>query len=288
MQINIGFSIDDNYSQHCGTLIASILKSSISEDSYKFYIVHKFISDENKAKFEELKKIKNFEIEYLKIDDTFFQTVKFYEKLRVEQFYRFFLFSLTDINKILYLDSDLIVRHDIGELFRTNIDNYYIAGVEDIVGKSLIEHYKLSPTTTYVNSGVLLINLEKTRQVNHFDFIKNLPIEFSSKNFGDQDIINYIYQDKILPLDLKWNFSYPYRTTYSNPNYYHMTSKNPSIVHYITDQKPWVAGTMPYKKEEYFKYAKLTPWFKDFIDLYIVQENQLIFKKLDEILKKLG
>ena len=59
---DIGFSIDDAYSQHCGALIASILKNSTLEDDYKFYIVHKFISDENKAKLEELKKIRNFEI----------------------------------------------------------------------------------------------------------------------------------------------------------------------------------------------------------------------------------
>ena len=38
MQINIGFSIDDNYCQHCGALIASILKNASEQDTYKFLL----------------------------------------------------------------------------------------------------------------------------------------------------------------------------------------------------------------------------------------------------------
>ena len=70
------------------------------------------------------------------------------------------MFSIKEVDKILYLDSDIIVRHDIANLFSNNIDDYCIAGVEDIVGKLLIDRYKLSSTTTYLNSGVMLLNLK--------------------------------------------------------------------------------------------------------------------------------
>ena len=63
MQINIGLCINDFYSQHSGVLMASILSQASEEDSYKFYIVTDYISEDNRAKFEQLKSIKDFELE---------------------------------------------------------------------------------------------------------------------------------------------------------------------------------------------------------------------------------
>lgn len=287
MQINIGLSFNDSYSQHAGTLIASILSSASTEDNYKFFIVTDYISEENKSKIENLKNIKNFDIKYLNVNGDIFKSIRYNKNLNLSAFYRFYLFSIKEIDKILYLDSDVIVRHNIAELFSEDIDNYYIAGVEDIVGKVLIDNYRLSKTTTYINSGVMLLNLKKLRNFDLISELKKIPEYFIANNFGDQDLINYWFQDKILPLDLKWNLCYPYRSTYDNLNYYHEIAKDPSIFHFITDAKPWIAGKNPKFKSEYFKYLSKTEWYKEFFAQYQIEENIMLFEKINKIMQNL-
>ena len=70
-------------------------------------------------------------------------------------------------NKILYLDNDVIARQDISELYNQNIDNYEIAGVLDFYGKWFFKNniFKFD----YINSGVLLLNLEKIKQTKLFE-----------------------------------------------------------------------------------------------------------------------
>lgn len=287
MQINIGLSFNDTYSQHAGVLIASILHNANKEDSYKFFVVTDFVSEENKNKIDNLKNIKDFEIQYIDVDGEIFKNLKHNPNVNIAAFYRFYLFSIKEVDKILYLDSDIIVRHDIANLFSNNIDDYCIAGVEDIVGKLLIDRYKLSSTTTYINSGVMLLNLKKLRCFDLISGLRNIPEYFIANNFGDQDLINYFFQNEILPLDLKWNLCYPYRTTYSDVKYYNEISKNPSIFHFITDAKPWIPGKNPKFKSEYFKYLSKTDWYEEFFVQYQIEENMILNEKLDNILHSL-
>ena len=63
---------------------------------------------------------------------------------------------------------------------------------------------------------------------------------------------NYIYQEKILPIDIKYNFMYAYHNSYKDQEYYHRLAADPHNIHYLTANKPWVPGSSPYRKEEYF------------------------------------
>ena len=75
-RINICFACDDNYAKLCGVSIASILNNAKDSDELNFYILDYHISEKNKAKFEHLKKIKDCEINFFKIDDERFKNLK--------------------------------------------------------------------------------------------------------------------------------------------------------------------------------------------------------------------
>ena len=115
MQINIGFCIDDSYAQLLGVMMTSVLSFAKEEDSYKYFKVTDFLSDENKSKDEELKKNKDFELEYIYLNDKDFENVNT-GHLKISQIYRFLLFKLESVDKLLYLDVDMVCRHDIAEL----------------------------------------------------------------------------------------------------------------------------------------------------------------------------
>ncbi|MBR2069450.1 MAG: glycosyltransferase family 8 protein [Candidatus Gastranaerophilales bacterium] len=287
MQINIGFGINDTFCQHCACTMASILANADKSDKYSFFIVYDNLKKESIKKFEKLKNIKPFKIKFIKVDPLEFGNLSDIAPLNISYFYRIKLFGLKEADKILYLDSDVIIRNDIKTLYATDIANSYLGGAKDIMWASLKKKYKLSDNSIYINSGVLLINTKKTRNIDMLSKIKEFLSLFSEYKYSDQDMINYIFQEQIKEFDIKYNFCYPYMNEYDN-EYYNIVSQNPSIIHFITANKPWVAGSKCFMKSEYFKYLALTPYYQDFIARYIISEHEIILNKLSDLENKIS
>ena len=122
--------------------------------------------------------------------------------------HRFF----TDVDKILYLDSDTLICRDIAELYNTDISDYVIGGVRDlapindkyhpqgIIVKNFSEKYLNNGP--YINSGVLLINLKKMAEYEHLMFETKIPLFYP-----DQDLLNAAFVGKIKILPLKYNLA---------------------------------------------------------------------------------
>lgn len=282
MQINICFGISDNYCQHCACTIASILYNSNPKDKYNFYIISGYISEMNKKNFEMLKHLRNFNITFLEVNVDEYLNLDVNNQLGPSSFFRFKAFELFDFDKIIYLDVDLIVRKDIAQLYETDIEGYYCAGAEDLVAPRKIKEYNLSPDTNYINAGVMLLNLKYCKENNVPEMLSDFLSQPWDRQWNDQDILNYLFQNKIKFVDIKWNCTY-YASMYKNQEYFHQMAKDPSIIHYIGYAKPWLAGMRPHLKSDYFKYLKMTPWFDDFMLGYQLEENSLILSRLDEL-----
>jgi lipopolysaccharide biosynthesis glycosyltransferase len=76
IKINVCLACDDNYSKYAGVVIASILANSAPSDNLHFYILDGGIKEENKTKINELKSIKNCEINFVNIDESLFENYK--------------------------------------------------------------------------------------------------------------------------------------------------------------------------------------------------------------------
>ena len=94
------------------------------------------------------------------------------------------LFSdLLDLpNKILYLDTDTMINKDISTLYDIDVSNYEFAGVVDRLGRFFIDK-------NYINSGVLLLNLEMIRKTNLFKNTREL-VKTKKMAFPDQSALN--------------------------------------------------------------------------------------------------
>jgi len=105
------------------------------------------------------------------------------------------LSKVLDLDKVLFLDCDTIVEHDISELWDLDMDGYYYAGVKQ-PGHSTVDF-------TYINTGVLMCNLKKLRDGKEDELIKML----NTKEYGfpDQDVINERCQGHILPIAGRFN-----------------------------------------------------------------------------------
>ena len=162
--INICLSCDDKYSQHAGVMMASVLVNAKSESVLSFYILDGGISDVRKKQILALKSIKDCSINFVSISPQDFDEYKkvcTHKYITIATYYRLKLASLLpNVDKIIYFDCDMVVNSDLQELFDTNLDEYLVAGVQDI-NKKII---KKNPY--YVNAGMLVFNLDLIRKCN--------------------------------------------------------------------------------------------------------------------------
>lgn len=257
--INVCFATDDIYAIHCAVALASVLENSRSENYYNFYIIDGGISKENKKIILSLTNLKSCKIQFLSIDKKLFEDSFLDYQFTKAIYYRFLIPELIDVDKIIYLDSDVVVRKDIAAFFNTEIADYYIAAIEDIRPHQQVRRLNLKglkiKSGHYYNSGVLLINCKRWRK----EKVTQELIACMTKNmkkilWPDQDILNYLLQEKIKPADKTWNFQI---APFHNRNVTEQELDDAAILHFISEDKPWLSGSKQVHKEEYFKYLDI-------------------------------
>ena len=305
-EINVAFAADENYVQPMSVAITSILKNASKSDILSFYILCNNVSELSKSKLLQLKKIKNFKMQFIDIDEEILKSFLIYDGSHITRtcYYRLQLPNLLpDLDKILYLDCDLIIKKSLKNLFNTDIEQCYIAGVEDI-GCTFLFRFPQSNNwynfLPIVNSGVLLMNLKKWREADIWNKAKTLVLSGGGSYHLDQEIINRLCHEKCLLLDMSWNVQDSfYRNNLivkSNPNVNTIkkTAQKPKILHYTTWIKPWVDVTMPMAREWWYynKFSsiplkmsnsqKLRFWFARYGKIFsvIIHDNKFIIKIL--------
>jgi len=173
--IPIALAANDNYTIYTGVCIYSILKNSNDKNKYDFYILCEGMKQENKNKLQKVINLfPNASLHIINITPLFDEYKK--DSLfassgyNITVYYRFFIQEIfKNFEKILYLDSDLIVVGDISELYNVDISEYYLGAVRDLYMKiwrqtDFQEDYylknvlKLESQNDYFQAGVMLIN----------------------------------------------------------------------------------------------------------------------------------
>lgn len=253
--INICLSCDDNYAKYAAVVMASALANMNEEDNVHFYILDGNISSEKKSKILELKNYKNCEIDFVEIDEKSFEIytkIKTHEYITLQTYYRLKLAQiLPNLDKIIYMDCDIIVNSSLKTLYETDLETNIIAGVLD----ARVKHKRKWKNSNYINGGMILFDLQRIRNEN----IEEKFLEYTKNNIdtietGDQDIINFTLKNRIKILPDEWNVQvsgFASRTSYT---------RNPKIIHYIGSQKPWIFASITYFKNLYFENLQLTAW----------------------------
>lgn len=286
-EYNICLCADNNVVEYMSALIVSILRNSSQDEEFIFHIITSCISEENKNYLNELKNIKNFQLKYYNpIHREKFErwySEKTPQKWPVEVFFKLDIpFILKDLDKVLYLDCDMIAVNNFKELFDINIDNYTVAAAKDkLISNSHLKKIKLNKSNGYFNSGLLLINIKNFNTLFPNDtflekidkYLNNIKIV----EYPEQDIINIIFNNKIKPIDSKYN-------CVSAIVKKDKEVQDTIIAHY-TLLKPLYKNAYPQKNKLYYafwKYFIETPYFKNntskYVNILIEQGNQDIIK----------
>ena len=151
-------------------------------------------------------------------------------------YYRAFIPLLFPIyKKAVYIDSDVILRGDIGELFDIELgDNVLAAMVDPKVSvilefRDYVDNAVGVPHDEYVNSGVQVMDLRKMRKMKYLSTMIEMMRKYDADLVApDQDYLNVILRGKILFLDPVWNAE-PVKDL----------PRNVKLVHFNLFNKPW-------------------------------------------------
>lgn len=247
--MNILVTINRSYLQQLLILLKSLQKSN-SNESFDVFVMAKDITNLDIENIKE-KLSKKITIHLINICDSEIDNFPVVEKrYPIEIYFRLFAtkYLPENIDKILYLDTDIVVINSLKELYNMDFkDNYFIATthVKKAIHKFHEVRLNMSSDNAYVNTGVLLINLNALRKTN----IEKEVINFVNKNkyklmLPDQDILSALYGDKVLLVDaLIYNLGERgynlYNLNNKNKIDLEWIRKNSAIIHYYGRNKPW-------------------------------------------------
>lgn len=263
--VPIVFAVDNNYAPYLSVTIKSILENSSQDRLYRFFVLNTGISKEYEEKLIASTDEKS-SIEFIDVDKRLNAIT---EKLPLRDYYtntiyyRLFIPSLfPEYDKILYLDSDIVVLKDICEMFDTDITGKLVGAIREEVMTTVKVFSDYSeecldvPHGEYFNSGVLLINAKAFREKDVEGQFVSLLKRFKFVVAPDQDYLNVICNKNVHYFDLGWN-KMPLKEV-------DFPTEQLKLVHYKLFYKPWFYKNVMY--DEYFwKYAKKSPFYSEIV-----------------------
>ncbi len=251
--INVCLACDDNYAKYAGVVIASVLKNTSAADELHFYILDGGISEENKAKIREISLLAKSEIDFVEVNNQDFcdyLAIKTHEYISIPTYYRLKLPTLlSSVDRVIYLDCDVVVNSSLHDLFNIELGDCIIAGVRDLNKKMLRKN------PSYVNAGMLVFDIKKMKENNLEEkFLAWTKEHAATIKTGDQEIINEVVKGQIKVVDDEWNVQ---SSNFVNRSSY---TRKPKIIHYVSNKKPWHWISFSCHRDLYFKYLQFTPW----------------------------
>ena len=276
--MNILYTFNDGFVPQIGAAIASVCENNKKVKDIHFYLISYEISDDNKKKLNKLVKRYKRKVDIVDVDDlnkyfTFdFDTGGWNQVILLRLLMGEILPK--DIDRIIYMDGDTIVRGDLCELWDLDLKEKVLGmSIEPTIDKKRIVSLDMG-NHPYCNSGVLLVDLKKWRDSD----VSQRIFEYYKKHEGrlfaaDQDAINGTLKEEIMIISPKYNFynifnQYSYHflkkqmkpLNYISKEVFIDAVENPIIIHYLGEERPWRKGNSHKYRDDYKKYLSLTAW----------------------------
>lgn len=304
-KIDIVACMDKGYVMPTGVMMISVCENNPETDIVFHIIVDDSIKTEDKQDLEDIVnpytgKSVVFYNANERMRKKSFPKGKLRETLTKVAYYRLYLAELLtqEIDKVLYLDGDIIVRHSLLPLWNIDLGENALAAASDC-SSGIKEYYnrlKYPFELGYFNSGVLLINLKYWREHQVLkDFESYMEKHVDAIKCHDQDVLNVSFCDKKIFIPLKYNLQNIFLKKKQNTFDYWKLEKelleayaDPCIVHFTTSDKPWRKyhiAQHPYSST-WYKYQNMTKWRG--IKFENRTKKQRMRNHIGDILRKIG
>lgn len=267
--------------------VSSLIQNASPDRRYDILILTNDMSDQNRKRIGELA-TENCSIRFVRFEDgAFAADIATHDSYNIYTYYRLMIPSIClKYEKVLYLDSDMVIDRDVAELFDVDLDGYYAAAALDLtiltwqVMKErhplypYLESLDLTQPGTYMQGGVALYNVRMIDRDYPVDVLVAKANERSYQNC-DQELLNICFKGKIKFLPPNWNVvvmhpAYIDLFEYWTPKkYYDMyieSRKDPYIIHYSFQQIPCFQSGVD-MCGYFWKYARNTTYHEELLDM---------------------
>lgn len=276
-KINIVFACDSNYAQHAAVAMMSILKNTADPARIVFYLLDDQMDAAIKAKIRVSMEQAHAAIHFCEVDASRFADFFVSGQLSRAAYFRMEMGKLLpdSVEKVIYLDCDLLVFDDIAELWDYDMNSHPLAAVMDLGimasskdwrGKQ--EQLGFSSDDLYFNSGVLMVDLKSWREHDYGRQAEQLAAQNKYRHH-DQDALNKLFHRNWQPVPLRWNVIPPvwylFLKILRRRNFRRLAMearKHISILHYAGGYKPWEYETYDAFNARYYEYLRQTE-FRD-------------------------
>ena len=266
--ISLLTTLDQNYLPQLQVMLTSLSVNNPGE-SFSLYLIHSGIPEEALSGVRQQCEAYGYLFSPIEVDDSLFRNAPVTRQYPKEMYYRLLAPVLLpgDLKRILYLDPDILIINPLRPLWETKLKGNIFAAAAHTGKTELansVNKLRLGTEEDYYNSGVLLMDLEAGRQEIEpqllFDFVEQHRKELL---LPDQDILNALYSERILPLDdVLWNYDARNFSNYLLRSGgicdLHWVMEHTAILHFCGKEKPWKPKYLHRFGILYLHYMQLT------------------------------
>lgn len=292
--VPIFYTITNDYAKYMAASINSLMKHANPERYYRVIIMYDRLSLPNRWRLRNMV-TKNCAIEFHKMKfNLYMQIIVGYCMKRTGSgdffsnavyYYRSFIPRMfPQYDKGIYIDSDTILRADIGELYDIDLEGKTIAARVDLKAKmvpefvSYVENALGISTSEYVNSGVLLMDLKAIRKMHYITRMTDLMRKYDADLVApDQDYLNVILKGQIKHLGKEWNLQPEGEN-----------ARGAKLLHFNLSKKPWHHEDIN-AGEKFWEAAKGTLFYRDLMrekERYTLKDEEKAEMKIKALIEK--
>jgi lipopolysaccharide biosynthesis glycosyltransferase len=283
--MTVCFVVTDQYCHAFAVTLISFFEhlKGITPNEVEVFIISDGLSKGNEKKLLRISKKYTFTYTILTANKSDFKGLPLNNHWHPSFYYRFLIADIHHVNKILYLDCDLLIQQDITQLWNESLHGKLLAAVQnpEIMHNHLLG---LESTQDYFNAGIMLIDLKRWRD----EKISQRAMEFLHLNgdnlfWPDQDAVNYLANNDWQRIDPKWNVQSEFFTGGGGKLKYlekevHAAIQNPAIIHFTGQSKPWDYFNRHPKSMEFVKLGLKSTYWWFYLKLLLIRRVYRLYK----------
>lgn len=292
--IHIACCSNEKLAPMFGVVVTSV-GINVTSDDVMMYLLHNGLKDSTVKRLQKIADRYKVGLKFLEIDLEILKDCPVDDKIHygnIMMYARLLLPSmLPNLDKVIYLDCDLVVCKDLQSLWETDVNDMAVAMAPDLWYQDKGTLSRLGINNNYLNSGVIVMNLDYWRKHDVQNRLLSYIIDKGKELiYNDQDALNVILQKERWQLPVKYNVT-PYyfnRNLDNYPKEMHEEIReariNPIIFHFLGNIKPWSLGCYVPGKKLFMKYQKESGWRHFIIEKYVFK--RIIYTLVPKIKKK--
>ena len=292
--MNIAISLNSKYLRYAYVMLTSLFLQH-PDTSIRVFALHMNLSQSEQNTLSLLAQTHGNSLHFIKINpEDFSSSLPTTEMWSLETYFRLQLIDKLPslIDRILYLDIDMIICGSLLELYQQDFENNLFCVCKDMSTeapftdiRANLFHPLLDKGFVYFNAGIMLWNIAALRNHYSFDYYMKLAKDLNYQILApDQDLLNLAHWNQVKFVD-EYKYDLFARLAYNHGVTYEDVKREVHVVHFA-GFKPWNGEYVHYNIEKiWWDYAKLTPFYHEFLEEFL--DSSLTSVTVQDTIEKL-